>query len=135
MPDKVFIDTNIFFYLYSADEPEKRQKAEKALNGYECITSTQAINELCNILIKKMKLPTKQIKAAIVEIYSFCNVVNVEREIIEEALNLQQIYGYSYYDSLMLSAALLSGCKQIFTEDMQNNQIINNSLTIANIIK
>ena len=135
MPDKVFVDTNTFFYLYSADESKKQSKYEKIINNYECIISTQVLNELCNILIKKMKLPTEKIEAVVAEIYAACTVLKVERETIEQALELQKEYKYSYYDCLMLSSALLSGCKQILTEDMQDGHVIRNRLTITNIIK
>ncbi|MDR2884536.1 MAG: PIN domain-containing protein [Deferribacteraceae bacterium] len=134
MQDRVFIDTNIFFYLYSTDEVEKRTKIEEVTEQYSCITSTQAINEFSNILIKKLKLPVEQIKSVIAEIYSFCNVIEIELPIIEQALDIHEMYKYSYYDCLMLSAALTSRCTQIFTEDMQDGQIIKNRLTIKNIL-
>ena len=135
MLDKVFIDTNIFFYLYSTDEPKKQSRCEKIINSYECIVSTQVLNELCNILIKKMKLPIEKVKAVVAEIYTACTVVKVERETIEQALELQKKYKYSYYDCLILSSALLSDCKQIFTEDMQDGHVIKSRLTIMNILK
>jgi predicted nucleic acid-binding protein len=134
MPDKVFIDTNIFFYLYSADEPEKRRNVEKAISQYDCVTSTQAVNELSNIFIKKLKLSTKQIKAVIDEIALFCSIIKVDLIVIEQALELHAEYQYSYYDCLMLSAALISGCTQIFTEDLQDGQIIKKQLKIRNIV-
>jgi len=135
MPDKVFIDTNIFFYLYSNDELEKQRKAEKAIKNCECIISTQVISELCNILIKKIKLPANKIKKVVTEIYKSCTVVKIERETIEQALELQKEYKYSYYDCLILSSALLSDCKQILTEDMRDGHVIKNRLTITNIVK
>ena len=135
MLDKAFIDTNIFFYLYSADEPNKQNKCKKVISDYECIVSTQVLNELCNILIKKLKLPIEKVKAVVAEIYASCDVVQVERETIEQALELQKEYKYSYYDCLMLSSALLSNCKQILTEDMQDGHVIKDRLTIINIVK
>ena len=133
MPDKAFIDTNIFFYLYSADEPEKRRKIEDTIANYSCITSIQALNELNNILIKKLKLPVDEIKAVIAEITTFYTITKVDLSVIEQALDLHAEYQYSYYDCLMLSSALMSGCTQIFTEDMQNGQIIRKQLVIKNI--
>ena len=134
MPDKVFIDTNVFFYLYSLDEAEKRSKAAKVLNTYECITSTQVLNELCNIFIKKMKLPIEAVKTVIHEICSSCDIVEVNRDTIEQALKLHNKYKYSYYDCLVLSSALSSNCKIIFTEDLHDTHIINNRLTVVNIL-
>ncbi|MCL2860068.1 MAG: PIN domain-containing protein [Oscillospiraceae bacterium] len=133
MQDKVFIDTNIFVYLYSSDEKDKKEKCLSAIGNYDCYTSTQAINELINVLIKKFNVKPNIIKEVIDEIYSSCIVNNVDKEIINKALDIHFTYGFSYYDSLMLSSALNSQCTQILTEDMNNNQLIDNVLKITNI--
>lgn len=39
---------------------------------------------------------------------------------------------FSYYDSLIIVAALECNCKILYTEDLQHNQIIENSLTVIN---
>ncbi len=41
-------------------------------------------------------------------------------------------YGYSIYDALVASAALEAGCKTLYSEDLQDGQIINRQLTIRN---
>ncbi|MGA1841698.1 MAG: PIN domain-containing protein [bacterium] len=54
MKDKVFIDTNILIYLYSEDEIEKQEIAEDLSNQYSPIISIQVLNEISNVMIKKM---------------------------------------------------------------------------------
>ena len=51
MQDKVFIDTNVFIYLYSKDEQVKKDIATKFITNSTCYTSTQAINELSNVFV------------------------------------------------------------------------------------
>jgi predicted nucleic acid-binding protein len=51
---------------------------------------------------------------------------------INRALVLAQKYKYSYYDSLILAAALSAGCETLATEDMQHGQVIEGALTINN---
>jgi predicted nucleic acid-binding protein len=51
---------------------------------------------------------------------------------IAQALALAQKYQYSYYDSLILAAALSSGCATLATEDMQHGQVIEDTLKIHN---
>ncbi len=51
---------------------------------------------------------------------------------ITQALALAQKYRYSYYDSLILAAALSTGCETLGTEDMQHGQLIEGALTIRN---
>jgi predicted nucleic acid-binding protein len=135
MKDKIFIDTNILIYLYSADEPDKRQKVIAAFNDYDCITSTQAINEFSNVCIKKMNKKSKDIAAAINEIISVCKLELIDIETINTALELHNHYHYSYFDCLMLASALNSNCKYIYSEDMADKQIINEKLKIINIFK
>jgi len=46
--------------------------------------------------------------------------------------NLRLNYNFSYYDSMIVSAALQSECEVIYSEDMQHNQIIEKRLQIIN---
>jgi predicted nucleic acid-binding protein len=52
MSDKAFIDTNIFVYIQRTDDPKKKQISEQATGYFDCVVSTQALNELCNIFTK-----------------------------------------------------------------------------------
>jgi predicted nucleic acid-binding protein len=54
---------------------------------------------------------------------------------VQKALDFKEVYGYSYYDSLILAAAVLSDCDYIFSEDLQDRQIIENKIEIVNIFK
>jgi predicted nucleic acid-binding protein len=48
------------------------------------------------------------------------------------AVAIAEKYGYSIYDALIASAALEAGCKTLYSEDLQDGQIINRQLTIRN---
>lgn len=133
MKDKVFIDTNIFVYIYSVDEIYKRNICIETIKNYKCITSTQVLNELSNVFLRKWKLSSEEILKAIQEIESFCSILLVETTTIKKAININKRYGFSYYDSLILASALLSQCKYILTEDMQDKQKID-GLEIKNIL-
>jgi predicted nucleic acid-binding protein len=134
MNDKAFVDSNVFLNLYSTDEEIKREKAIAALERYHCVTSTQALNELCNVCTKKWKLPIEDIEKAIDEIGEACMVYPLTPETIKQALQLHRRYSYSFYDSLMLSSALSCGCNLLLSEDMQDGQVIEGLLTIRNIM-
>jgi len=51
---------------------------------------------------------------------------------IAQALAFARKYKFSYYDSLILAAALSAGCETLATEDMQNGQLVEDMLTIRN---
>jgi predicted nucleic acid-binding protein len=50
----------------------------------------------------------------------------------KRALSIAERYGLSIYDALIVSAALLAGCTMLYSEDMQDGQIIDRQLTIRN---
>jgi predicted nucleic acid-binding protein len=133
MNGKAFIDTNVFIYLYSEDENEKQVVAQKTVNKYECIISTQVLNEFSNICIKKLFKTSEEIELAIDEMIEQCAVLILEKEDIKQALNIHKILGYNYYDCLMIVSALNSGCDYLLTEDMADGQMIENKLKIVNI--
>ena len=132
MNGSVFLDTNILAYLYSASEPLKRSKSISILTNYICITSTQALNEFSNVFIKKYKMSKDFIKQAIANISKTCSVQLITEKTIDFALDLNDKYGYSFYDCLMLASALENNCEILFSEDMASGQIIEGRLKIIN---
>ena len=132
MRDNVFLDTNIFVYLYSEDEPEKQSIAIEILEQLHGITSTQVLNEFCSACLKKLKISNHIVQLAVEEIVESCELCFIDMEVIRKALALNDIYGYTYYDSLILASAILNDCKYLYSEDMQHNQLIEGKLKIIN---
>jgi predicted nucleic acid-binding protein len=54
---------------------------------------------------------------------------------VRKANVLKNKYGYSFYDSLILAAALECGCNTLYSEDMHDGQVIESSLKIINPFK
>jgi predicted nucleic acid-binding protein len=136
MSVKAFLDTNIIVYLYSSDEADKRDVACSVLNNYDCVTSMQALNEACNVWIRKFKWDGKKINEHLDNIEMVCDeILPVQRSTITRAIELNERYGCSYFDCIMLASALECKCVVILTEDMNEGQIINGELTIVNPYK
>jgi predicted nucleic acid-binding protein len=133
MNDRAFIDTNIFIYLYSEDEIQKQNISQRAVNKFDCIISTQVLNEFSNVCIGKMNKSTEEVKLAVSELIEQCTVFLIDEHNVKQAIDIHKQYGYKYFDCLMLVSALNSDCKYFITEDMSDGQIIDNSLTIINI--
>jgi predicted nucleic acid-binding protein len=133
MNGRAFIDTNVFIYLYSGDEIEKQIIAQRAVNKYECVISTQVLNEFSSLCIRKLYKKPEEVELAIDEMVEQCDVLTLEKEDIKQALNIHKKFGYNYYDCLMIVSALNSNCDYLLTEDMADGQIIENRLTIVNI--
>ncbi len=110
----------------------KRERMEDIINQYKSTISIQVLNELSNVMSRKMKLSVLIVENVIEEISSICEVVAIEINTIKLALRISDKYKYSYYDSLILASALENGCSIVFTEDMQNGQIVEEFLSIIN---
>ncbi|MFA6902897.1 MAG: PIN domain-containing protein [Gallionellaceae bacterium] len=132
MSGKIFLDTNIVVYLYSGDEPEKQAAALSLIEQNNPVISTQVLSELANTLSRKFGLSYDVVAKAVAEVRDACTVVPVMPDTIAQALGLAQKYKYSYYDSLILAAALSAGCETLATEDMQHGQLIEGVVTIRN---
>lgn len=132
MSDKVFFDTNILVYSYSTTEPEKREIAQQLIIDSDSYISTQVLTELCNIVTKKLKFSYEIAQTVLDECCSNSNLITKTKEIIVKATKIASKYGYSFYDSLIISAALSANCKILYSEDMHHTQIIEKKLSIIN---
>jgi predicted nucleic acid-binding protein len=84
------------------------------------------------ISVKMLHLPNEDIRNIIDEILAACDLAIVGSHTIRQALGIHEDYGFSYYDSLIVSSALECGCDYLLTEDLNNGQKINN-MTIKDI--
>jgi predicted nucleic acid-binding protein len=100
---------------------------------YLFIISTQVLNEICNILTHKYPTPLSEIKNYILDIKASSYTVIINYPLIQQALELYDRHSISYFDALMVVAALEANCKYLISEDMQDGLIIDNKLQIVNI--
>jgi predicted nucleic acid-binding protein len=135
MPAKAFVDTNMFIYVYSEDEQTKSEIASDAMENYDCVISTQVLNEFSNICIRKLQKTSEEVKLAIDEMRTDCIVLSITNTTIYKALEVHTKYSYSYYDCLMIASALESNCKYLLSEDMSDGQVIEGTLIIKNVFK
>lgn len=52
--------------------------------------------------------------------------------IVGAAMRLEARYRISYWDALILAAALASGCDTLYSEDLQNGQVFEGQLKVVN---
>nr|CAA6801805.1 MAG: Programmed cell death toxin MazF like [uncultured Thiotrichaceae bacterium] len=136
MSAKVFFDTNVLVYAYNDNEPAKKATAkalfqEHARQG-NLVISTQVLQELYVTLTRVGKQKLSQEQAEIVVNHlSDLSLIQVDKNTIAAAMKRHQSKVFSFWDSLIVEAALTAGCEQLFSEDMQNGLKIG-SLTISN---
>lgn len=131
MKDSTFLDSNIFLYAFSTKDINK-QKVAASLVVKPTAISTQVINEVSSNLIKKLKFSNNEVAEFVEDCYARYSVVDFTKNIFIKASELREKYNFSYYDSLIVSSALLSHCSTLYSEDMHHGLIIEEQLTIIN---
>ncbi|WP_256077539.1 PIN domain-containing protein [Massilia sp. YIM B04103] len=125
-----FFDTNILLYLLSA-EATKADRAEELLSKGGII-SVQVLNEFASVAARKLGMSWAEIREVLAQVRMVCAVKAVTVQTHDKAMQLAERYGLSFYDSLVVSAALLSGCASLYSEDMQDGLLVEGQLTIRN---
>lgn len=137
-PVTVFLDTNIFVYAFLSSEPLKQAKAvqliEASLGSGQGCVSYQVIQEFANVARKKFAVPMAiaDCKAFIDAALQPMNRVASSTGLIHSALDLQGELRYSFYDSLVIAAALQAGAGTLYSEDLQHSQRVRGTLRIVN---
>ena len=125
-----FFDTNVLLYLLSGDAL-RADHAERELSGGGVI-SVQVLNEFASVAWRKLGMSVAEIREVLVTIRTVCTVVPITEEVHDLGLQLIEKYRLSLYDAMIVAAALLAGCKTLFSEDMQHGQVFEGSLEIEN---
>jgi predicted nucleic acid-binding protein len=130
---EVFFDTNIVLYLLSGDNV-KADRAEEllAIGG---IISVQVLNEFTSVALKKLRMTWPEIRDVLAQVRAVCPVEGLYLDTHDRAVQVAERYGLSFYDALIVAAALIAGCSTLYSEDLQDGQVIERQLTICNPFK
>jgi predicted nucleic acid-binding protein len=131
MSDRAFFDSNVLIYaMVSGDSRRERAQQLAAQGG---VISVQVLNEFVAVARRKMRMPWEDVIEALDAIrVLFPYPVAITIETHEAALEVAQKYGLGIYDSLIVAAAIEAHCSALYSEDLQDGQIINGKLTIRN---
>ncbi|MBO4638411.1 MAG: PIN domain-containing protein [Treponema sp.] len=127
--DKVFFDSNIL--VYSVDERDtKKQKIainliDKAIHRNIGTISTQSLQEFYAVTTQKLKLSKEAAKEYLDFFSENLPVTQVSVQHIFNAIDISIKTQFSFWDSLIVSAAHTSGCVIVYSEDMSHNQLVN----------
>jgi predicted nucleic acid-binding protein len=138
MNDNVFVDSNIFLYAFTqVDGQNNKEEILKHIISSKIVLkniniSTQVINEVSSNMIRKLKFSNNEVRDFISSCYNRYNVINFSEKLFIEASEVREKYNISYYDSLIISAGLQANVNILYSEDMQHNLVVNESLTIIN---
>lgn len=129
MSVEFFLDSNILVYQASNQDNQKASIAEKlvidAAKGMGAI-SYQVVQETMNVLLRKNLLPVgdEVAKLYLQNVLAPLCKVQYSPALLLSALEVRSRYQYGFYDSLIIAAALEVGCKVLYSEDLQDGQVI-----------
>jgi predicted nucleic acid-binding protein len=124
-----FFDTNLLVYLFDNSEPEKKARAQEALHrevaAGRAALSTQVLQEFYVNVTRKLAspLPTEVAEARVRD-FSRLPLVRVDAPLILAAIARSRRMGFSFWDALILEAALAAGADRLLTEDLRHGQEI-----------
>jgi len=133
MTGKCFVDSNIWIYSFADDDPIRKAKADELIVGTrEKVVSWQIVNETCAILVHKKGRDETFLRTVVTRICDSCEVVDFNASLLTAASHLRVRHSISFWDSLVVAAAIAAGCSTLFSEDMQHGKKYGR-MTIHNI--
>ena len=130
MSAKFFLDTNVLAYAFDLTDQPKRQRARELIaeaieTSRGCI-SFQVAQEFLNICTRKFTVPMTVPEAAVYlrETLTLLCRVFPSIDLLQSALEQKDRYKYSFYDSLIIAAALEAKCDVLYSEDLHHGQHI-----------
>lgn len=134
MKDNILIDSNVWIYLASKQDSRKKEIARELIASHfnSIILSVQILVEIFTVLDRKTDLAKKEIANITSHYADSHEVIFSGKEIFNEAVRIRLKYGYSFFDSLIVSTGTVTDCTTLYSEDLQHNQLIDNKLRIIN---
>lgn len=124
-----FLDTNILVYLTSKD-PTIVAITDRLVRSRNII-SVQVLNEVVNVLRRKMAFTWPDVRFFLIGIRRNCNVVPMTADMHELAVAYAERHQLHIYDATIIAAAVMAGCTTLYSEDMHDGLVIA-GLTIEN---
>jgi predicted nucleic acid-binding protein len=127
--DIVFVDTNILIYAHDRDAGPRRQRATQALDNLWAARtgrmSVQVLQEFFAVATRKLKASVEVAAAReVIRIYSPWVTAPTDVETILRASEIAEFAQISFWDGMIVAAAERSGAATLYSEDLNDGQII-----------
>ena len=132
--EKIFFDTNILVYAFDKNAGSKQQQTKALLEPFltqyrPAIISAQVLHEL-SYRLYRWNLSDAEVSTAIAP-FKHWKVISNDIYVFEKGLYLKKKYQTSFWDGLILAAAIRSKAKELWSEDFNNGQTYE-GVTIVN---
>lgn len=124
-----FFDSNILVYTFDRAEPDKRETArdlfKEHLREGSGMVSPQVLREFYVAATRKLRRPLSQEAAhrAVRDLGAYCSVQESE-DMILSAISRNRRLSISFWDALIVEAAISGGADHVLTEDLQHGQLM-----------
>lgn len=131
----VFVDTNVLLYAQDPREDHKRLRAQAWLDHCWRAQAGRLSSQVLHEWYANLRRTAPQLSSAegraCVRRYRSWRPWEVDAATVDEAWLIQDRFGFSYWDALIVASAQAMGCRWLLTEDLQHQQEIV-GLTIIN---
>jgi predicted nucleic acid-binding protein len=125
-----FFDSNVV--LYSAtDDVAKADRSDRLLAAGGWI-SVQVLNETVHVARRKMKLEWARVHDLIDTIAALVRIAPVDLDMQHKAMVIAERYKLSIWDATIVAAAIATGCRVLYSEDMHHGLVVDGQLRIEN---
>ena len=128
MSARFFLDTNVFVYSFDRNAPAKSRRAaqliRQAVSTREGIVSYQVVQEFFNVALRRFARPMTAAEAEqyLATVFRPMLAVHSSPALFGEALRLSERHHLSWYDCLVLAAAIEGQCGVLYSEDLQHDR-------------
>lgn len=127
MSGREFLDTNVLIYAHDGRDPRKqtcaRELIRRLLRERRGVLSLQVLQEFFAAATRKLGMSSEDARRRILQ-YSRFDVVTLGAPDLVAAIDLHRLHGLSFWDALIVRAALNGACTTLHTEDMQSGYVV-----------
>lgn len=130
MPEgRIFVDTNILIYAYDKSAAHKRDIARRRVadlwESGQGVLSTQVLQEFFVTATRKIEtpLPIPVAKGIVTDLLHWYVIVNDGEDILN-GISLQTKHSLSFWDAMIVQAAIKGKCTTLLSEDLTHGQTV-----------
>jgi predicted nucleic acid-binding protein len=132
--ERTFVDSNVWVYVFDHRDSKKQARARTIIDGLadDVVVSTQVVQETYWNLVRKLKAPASDAAALAAEMLEL-PTIQVSPDLILAAIGRsRKDPATSFWDALIVEAALAGGCTRLVSEDLQHGRVFDRKLRVEN---
>jgi predicted nucleic acid-binding protein len=131
MTGRAFVDTNVVVYAFDPDDPRRESALHLLARSDGIVISSQIVSEFVNVMIRKRWLASPDLAEAARTLMRQFELVPLDHAVLDRALTVHARHRTSWWDALVVAAALEAECDVLYSEDFNAGQTIE-GLTVHN---